>query len=218
MVPPSEFVAIADETGLILPINRALLEEACRQLLVWQAEFPCMPPLTVAMNIAPRQFAHPNVADDIGAILRQTGLDPGSLEVEILETVAMGNPEWAGQVIANLKALGVRLSIDDFGTGYSSLSRLQRLPVDKLKVDRSFISDLDSIETREIVRIILMLAHSIGLKVVAEGVETQGQLDQLKGLGCDLVQGYLLARPEPPEAITELMRRGLYAPVATQTL
>ena len=206
---PAEFIGLADETGLILPINRALIHEACQQLQAWQAEFPSEPPLTVSVNLTPKQFAHPNLAAEIASILQQTGLDPRCLELEILETVAMGNPEHGGQVIGELKATGVLLSIDDFGTGYSSLGRLQRLPVDKLKIDRSFIMSLESdAQSREIVRIIIMLAHGIGLKVVAEGVETEAQFEQLKGMGCDLVQGYLFSKPVEAARASELMRNG----------
>ena len=210
IVMPVEFITLADETGLILPINRALIHESCQQLLAWQMEFPSDPPLTVSVNVTPKQFGQPILAAEVAAIVRQTGLEPRCLELEILETIAMGNPEWAGKVISELKSVGVLLSIDDFGTGYSSLGRLQRLPVDKLKIDRSFIAGLESDpQSREIVRIIVMLAHGSGLKVVAEGVETPGQLELLKGMDCDLVQGFLLSRPAEAGRITELLRTGI---------
>ncbi len=209
LVMPGEFVPLADQTGLILPINRALMHEACQQLQAWQAEFPSDPPLTVSVNVTQKQFAQPKVAAEIASILRQTGLDPRCLELEILETIAMGNPEHAGQVIGELKAVGVSLSIDDFGTGYSSLGRLQRLPVDKLKIDRSFIASVESdAQSREIVRIIIMLAHGLGLKVVAEGIETRSQLDQLRAFDCDLAQGFLFSRPVEAMRSAELLRNG----------
>ena len=204
---PGEFIGLAEETGLILPINRILIHEACQQLVAWQAEFPSEPPLMMSVNLTAKQFGLPNVAGEIASMVRQTGLDPRCLELEILETIAMGNPEWAGKVIAELKATGVTLSIDDFGTGYSSLGRLQRLPVDKLKIDRSFVANLETdAQSREIVRVIVMLAHGMGLTVVAEGVENQAQLEAVKSMGCDLVQGFLFSRPVDAARIADLLR------------
>jgi PAS domain S-box-containing protein len=206
IVMPGEFIAVADEIGLILPINRQLLLEACQQLRVWHQLFPADPPLSVAINITPKQFAQPNLSAEIGEILRQTGMDPSCLDLEITETIAMADVRHSAVVLGELKALGARLSIDDFGTGYSSLSRLQGFPVDTLKIDRAFISRIDSdAETYEIVRIIIMLAHSLGLKVVAEGVETQQQMDMLKQIGCELAQGYLFSKPANHEAIQQLL-------------
>jgi PAS domain S-box-containing protein len=206
LVMPGEFIAVADESGIILPINRQLLDDACRQLRIWQALFPSDPPLTVNVNIAPKQFAQPDLASQIGKTLQETGLDPCCLNLEITETIAMADADRSAVVLAELKALGVRLDIDDFGTGYSSLSRLQRFPVDTLKIHRSFISCMDTdVETREIVRIIIMLAHGLRLNVVAEGVETQGQADMLKDMGCELAQGYLYSRPAPVEITERLL-------------
>jgi PAS domain S-box-containing protein len=206
LVMPGDFIAVADETGIILPINRQLLYDACRQLRAWQALFPSDPPLTVNVNITPKQFAQPDLASQIGKTLKETGLDPCCLNVEITETIAMGDADRSALVLAELKALGVRLDIDDFGTGYSSLSRLQRFPVDTLKIDRSFVSRMDTdVETGEIVRIIVMLAHGLRLKVVAEGVETQAQADLLRDIGCELAQGYLYSKPVPAETIEQLL-------------
>jgi diguanylate cyclase (GGDEF)-like protein/PAS domain S-box-containing protein len=155
MVSPVEFISVADETGLILPINRALLLEACTQLRSWQSQFDCDPPLTMSMNITPRQFALPDLAEGIGEMLKQTGVAPGTINLEIMETIAMGDADRALSVLSELKGLGVRLSIDDFGTGYSSLSRLPRFPVDALKIDRVFISNMNvDHESHEIVRLI----------------------------------------------------------------
>jgi EAL domain-containing protein (putative c-di-GMP-specific phosphodiesterase class I) len=204
---PGEFIAVADETGLILPINRQLLYEACKQLRSWQALFPFDPPLTMNVNIAPKQFAQPDLAVQIRNVLRETGLAPACLNLEITESIAMADADRSAVVLSELKALGVRLDIDDFGTGYSSLSRLQRFPVDTLKIDRSFISRMDTdVETREIVRIILMLAHGLDLKVVAEGVETTVQANMLKEMGCELAQGYLYSKPVPSKTIEQLLR------------
>ena len=208
LVPPGEFVSVANETGIILPMNRALLLQACERLRQWQEEFPSSP-LSISMNVSAREFEHPDLYREIAATLQQTGVPPSSLQLEIMETIAMGDAEKAGAVLAQLKALGVRLSIDDFGTGYSSLSRLQRFPVDTLKIDRSFISHMDSDqESREMVRIIVSLAHNFQLRVVAEGVETSVQADQLQELGCDLAQGYLYSRPVAGDAIPQLLAQG----------
>lgn len=208
LVPPGEFVAVANETGIILPMNRGLLLQACERLRQWQEEFPHVP-LYMSMNVSAREFENPDLAQGIAATLQQTGVPPSSLQLEIMETIAMGDAEKAGAVLAQLKALGVRLSIDDFGTGYSSLSRLQRFPVDTLKIDRSFISHMDSDrESREMVRIIVSLAHNFQLRVVAEGVETLPQADQLQQLGCDLAQGYLYSRPLAADAVPQLLARG----------
>jgi len=206
ILPPIEFIAVAEEIGIIIPMNRQLLREACQHLRSWQSEFPSSPPLTMSVNITPKEFAQSDLANEIRKALEQTGVDPGCLQLEIIETIAMGDAEKSGQVLSQLKALGVRLSIDDFGTGYSSLSRLRRIPVDTLKIDRAFISHMDSDpESREIVRIIIMLAHNLGLKVVAEGAETEEQISLLKQLNCEMAQGYFFSRPADDQAMLRLL-------------
>ena len=196
LLSPAHFIQIAEQTGIILPMNRLLLREACLQLREWHLQFPSDPPLTMSVNITPKEFAQPDFADQIGAILVDVGIDPSSINVEITETIAMADPQRSSLLLSELKALGVHMSIDDFGTGYSSLSRLQGFPVDTLKIDRTFVSKIDTDrETRQIVRIIIMLAHNLGLKVVAEGAETAEQVSLLKQLKCELVQGYFFARP-----------------------
>lgn len=208
LVMPADFIAVANETGIILAINRQLLYDACRQLNSWESQFPSDPPLTLNLNITPKEFAQPDLAAQIGKTLRETGMDPHRVNLEITETIAMTDAAKSEVVLSQLKALGVCLDIDDFGTGYSSLSRLQRFPVDTLKIDRAFISRMDTHpETREIVRIIVMLAHGLHLKVVAEGVETQAHVELLKEIGCELAQGYLYSKPVPAEAIEELLRK-----------
>jgi len=205
---PAHFIQIAEETGIILPMNRLLLREACIQLRAWHSQFPCDPPLTISVNVTPKEFAQPDLAAQIQAILVEVGIDPSSVNVEITETIAMADPQRSSLVLSELKALGVHLSIDDFGTGYSSLSRLQGFPVDTLKIDRTFISKIDTdSDTSEIVRIIIMLAHNLGLKVVAEGAETAAQLSLLKHLKCDLVQGYFFARPGDHAAAQALLSK-----------
>ena len=196
MLSPAHFIQTAEETGIILPMNRLLLREACLQLRTWHSQFPCDPPLTISVNITPKEFAQPDLASQIKAILVEVGIHPSGIDVEITENIAMADPQRSSLVLSELKALGVHISIDDFGTGYSSLSRLQAFPVDTLKIDRTFISKIDTdSETREIVRIIIMLAHNLGLKVVAEGAETAEQVTVLKMLKCEFVQGYFFARP-----------------------
>ena len=206
ILPPIEFIAVAEEIGLIIPMNRQLLREACQHLRSWQSEFPSSPPLTMSVNITSREFAQPDLATEIRKLLEQTGVDPGCLQLEITETIAMGDAEKSGHVLAQLKATGIGLSIDDFGTGYSSLSRLRRIPVDTLKIDRAFISHMDSDpENREIVRIIIMLAHNLGLKVVAEGAETEEHINLLKQLNCEMAQGYFFSRPADDQAMAKLL-------------
>ena len=208
MVSPIDFIPVADETGLILPINKALLLEACTQLRTWQSQFDCDPPLTMSMNITPKQFALPDLAEGIGEMLKQTGVAPSTINLEIMETIAMGDADRALSVLSELKALGVRLSIDDFGTGYSSLSRLPRFPVDALKIDRVFISNMNvDHDSHEIVRLIVMLAHSVGLKVVAEGTETEDQITELKRLNCEMAQGFLYSPPVDRKAAFGLLLR-----------
>jgi len=206
MVPPVEFIPVADETGLIIPMNRALYLEACQQLKSWQAKLNCTPPLTMSLNITPRQFAQPDLAKVIGEILDQSGIQPSAVNLEITETIAMGDADHAFSVLSDLKALGVRLSIDDFGTGYSSLSRLPRFPIDALKIDRVFISQMSvDHDNHEIVRLIISLAHSLGLKVVAEGTETQDEVNELKHLKCEMVQGFLYSPPVDSVKAFELL-------------
>ncbi len=210
MVSPAEFIPVADETGLILPMNRRLLFDACRQLRSWQTQYQCDPPLTMSVNITPRQFALPELAKEIGATLQTTGVAPSTLHLEIMETIAMGDADRALGVLSELKALGVCLSIDDFGTGYSSLSRLPKFPVDALKIDRVFISNMHNDRgSFEIVRLIIMLAHSVGLKVVAEGTETEEQIRELKKLGCEMAQGYLYSPPTDAKKASELLAANL---------
>ena len=216
LLSPIEFIGVAEEIGLIVPMNRQLLREACQNLRSWQSEFPSSPPLTMSVNITPREFAQPDLASEVRKSLEQTGVDPGSLQLEITETTVMEDAEKSGRVLAELKALGVLLSVDDFGTGYSSLSRLRRIPVDTLKIDRAFIShmDIDS-ESREIVRIIIMLAHNLGLRVVAEGTETEEQINLLKQLNCEMAQGYFFSRPADGQAMLKLLARNRSAGAAS---
>jgi PAS domain S-box-containing protein len=206
VVPPAEFIKVADEIGLILPINRKLLYDACRQVREWHAMFPAEPPLTISVNITAKQFAQPDLAAQIREILEQTRMDPRWVDLEITENIAMADAERSALVFGQLKALGVHLSIDDFGTGYSSLARLQQFPVDTLKIDRTFIFGMESDpETQEIVKIIVALAHNLGMEVVAEGIEEDSQMLALKNLGCELGQGYLFSKPADAASMQQFL-------------
>jgi EAL domain-containing protein (putative c-di-GMP-specific phosphodiesterase class I) len=203
---PAEFISVAEETGLILPIGNWVLREACRQNHNWQLQFPSEPSFTVAVNVSAKQFAHPGLISEVNHILRETSLGPHSLKLELTESIAMREVELTIGVLNKLKAVGVRLSIDDFGTGYSSLSYLHRFKFDTLKIDRSFISQMDDkIESSQIVQAIITLAHNMGMEVVAEGVETSEQASQLKSLGCEYAQGYFFSKPISEEAIRQLL-------------
>ncbi|MCA1847199.1 MAG: bifunctional diguanylate cyclase/phosphodiesterase, partial [Actinobacteria bacterium] len=183
-----------------------VLEEACRQIRDWQVRFPGAEPLVVAVNLSARQFAQPDLADQIADVLDKTGVDPAQLSVEVTESVMMEDVDSATLMTRKLKGLGLNLAIDDFGTGYSSLSYLKRFPVDYVKIDRSFVMDLgESNVDSEIVRAVIRLASAIGMRTVAEGVETEHQLRQLRAMGCPLVQGYYLARPQPAAAIEAML-------------
>jgi PAS domain S-box-containing protein len=206
VVPPSDFIPVAEETGLIVPINRALLLESCQQLRTWQAEMKCAPPLTISVNVTARQCLLPDLAKEIGAIIEESKVPTEVVNLEITETVVMEDPDFWVALLSDLKALGTRISIDDFGTGHSSLSRLQRLPIDYVKIDRLFISRMTADhESREIVRFIIMLAHSVGAKVIAEGTETEAQLEELERLGCEMVQGFYYSPPVEAKKAFELL-------------
>jgi diguanylate cyclase (GGDEF)-like protein/PAS domain S-box-containing protein len=207
-VSPGEFIPLAEETGMILPIGRWVLREACRQVKAWQERWPTPTPLTIAVNLSARQLQHPGVVDEVSAALAAAGLDPRSLVLEITETAIMEQLDAAIRILTELRRLGLRLALDDFGTGYSSLSYLQRLPVDILKIDRSFVGGVArSTEDSALARGILTLGQTLGLEVVAEGIETAEQLAALRELGCQLGQGYFFARPLGPAAVDALLER-----------
>jgi len=196
LVSPAEFIPIAEETGLIMPIGRWVLVEACRQMVAWRDAFGPDYPLEVAVNLSGRQLALPDIVAQIGEVLRETGLEPARLRLEITESVVMEHPEVVSTMLQELRLLGVKLSIDDFGTGYSSLAYLQRFPADTLKIDRSFVSPMGSRgENSEIARTIVTIGHNLGMRVVAEGVETAEQLAHLRGLDCEGAQGYFISKP-----------------------
>jgi len=196
LVPPKEFIPVAEETGQILSIGQTVLESACRQAREWQQTYPAAPPLFVSVNLSVKQFNQPGLVENIASLLEQFQLPPRCLKLEITESVFSDNIEAAVGLLTELRELGVQLSIDDFGTGYSSLSYLQRFPIDTLKIDRSFVTQMmENEENLAIVRTIVALARNLGMDVVAEGVETEDQLKLLRKLECENGQGYLFSTP-----------------------
>jgi diguanylate cyclase (GGDEF)-like protein/PAS domain S-box-containing protein len=196
LVFPSDFIPLAEETGLIVPIDWWVLHEACRQMHAWQTQFPTNSPLTISVNISSKQFLQPDLINQIQQLLQEIGLSPSSLKLEITESVLVENTESVAATLTQLQALGIQISLDDFGTGYSSLSYLYHLPINTLKIDHSFIHNMDVEVTKvELIRTIVALAWNLGMNVVAEGVETKQQMYQLKMLKCDSAQGYLFSKP-----------------------
>ncbi len=206
LVPPSEFIPVAEETGYIVPLGMWVLREACRQMALWHREFR-QSDLTISVNVSFRQLNDANLVAEVRRALSETGLPATCLKLEMTESSIMANTDNAILVLDQLKAMGIGLEIDDFGTGYSSLSYLNRLPFDTVKIDRSFVRELSKTgESAELVRTILDMARSMNMHVVAEGVETPDQLDALTSLGCDCAQGYLFSRPVDKDATQSLMR------------
>ncbi|MDQ7834797.1 MAG: EAL domain-containing protein [Humidesulfovibrio sp.] len=205
LVPPNDFIPHAEQTGLIVPIGAWALVEACREAARWEQNYSLPKNFSIAVNLSARQFAQPDLLRYLARALDETGLDPGRLKVEITETLVMQNPESMVHKLRGLREMGTKVSIDDFGTGYSSLAYLQRFPINTLKIDRSFVSDMDAFENLVIVRTIVSLAHNLGLDVVAEGIETQRQRDFLADLSCEFGQGYLFSKPLPQDRALEML-------------
>ena len=203
---PGQFIPLAEETGLIVPIGEWVLREACEQCMRWQQQG--FPPLRLAVNLSLAQFEQDDITETVAAILQETGIEPGLLELEITESIAMSNTQLVISKLQELVDLGVQISIDDFGTGFSSLSYLKIFPVHKLKIDRSFIADITNQSDSSIVSAIVTLATSLGLNVIVEGVETEVQRDYLPKLGCMEMQGYLFSRPLPADQFAHLLKKG----------
>jgi EAL domain-containing protein (putative c-di-GMP-specific phosphodiesterase class I) len=205
MVPPADFIPLAEQTGLIVPIGDWVLATACAQQKAWREAG--LPPLTISVNLSARQFQRQDLVELVARLIRETGCDPRYLALEITETAVMENPQAAVAIFRQLNEMGVQLAIDDFGTGYSSLSYLKRFPIDSLKIDRSFVHDIThDTDDATIVDSVIALAHSMHLKVVAEGVEDARQLQFLREHGCDQMQGYYVSKPVPASAIEAMMQ------------
>ncbi|HET8706726.1 MAG TPA: EAL domain-containing protein, partial [Pseudomonadales bacterium] len=208
MIPPLEFIPLAEERGLIIPIGDWALEEACLQQTRWTKAG--LPPLTMAVNVAASQFQHANLAEKVKDVIQKTQINPTLLEIEMTESAVMQDAEQLIVTLAALREIGVSLAVDDFGTGYSSLSYLKRFRLNKLKIDRSFVRDIqDDNEDLSIVKAIIALAHQMKISVIAEGVETSVQRDILKEANCDKYQGYYFSKPLPADEIETLLRKQL---------
>lgn len=207
LLSPNEFIPVAEETGLIVPLGKWVLAEACRQACAWRSEFAT--PLKMNVNLSVRQFQHPDLVEDVSEVLRQPGLEPACLSLEITESVAMVEPERTAAMLRELRELGLRLAIDDFGTGHSSLTYLiRRFRMDILKIDRSFIGEFaNDPEYKRIVSGIVGIARSLNLEMVAEGIETAEQYELLQSVGCDTGQGYFFSRPLSGEALSALLSK-----------
>jgi EAL domain-containing protein (putative c-di-GMP-specific phosphodiesterase class I) len=213
VIGPTQFISAAEDSGMIGPIGEWVLRTACVQVRAWQMSG--LPEMTMAVNLSARQCLDPHLHRTVARVLRETGLDPERLELEITESVAMNSAEAAVSNVRALRAMGIRLSIDDFGTGYSALSQLKCCPVGKLKIDQSFVRNLDSDATdAAIVRAIIFLGHSLNMTVIAEGVESGRQLAALTDYGCDEIQGHLLAPPMAAGEIPQIIRRSWNKPAA----
>jgi EAL domain-containing protein (putative c-di-GMP-specific phosphodiesterase class I) len=218
IIGPDAFIPVAEDTGLIIPIGTWVLQEACHQAAQWLRDDAVGVALAVGVNLSPRQLAQPNLAGDLARILAETGLDPPLLWLEITESAVAEDPERAVATLIELKGLGVRVAIDDFGSGYSWFSYLQRYPVDTLKIDRSFVKSLEAgSDNSAIVAGIIRMAQALDLTVVAEGVETSAQLEQLAQLDCDMTQGFYLSRPVPGRTITALLHDQTAKPLVTRS-
>ncbi|MHB1810653.1 MAG: putative bifunctional diguanylate cyclase/phosphodiesterase, partial [Solirubrobacteraceae bacterium] len=212
IVPPNEFIPLAEESGLIVPIGRWVLDRACRQAAAWAAAGLRT---GVSVNVSAYQLGRDDFVEDVQAALAASAIEPSALTLELTETALMRDVHAACKYLEEIKELGVRVAVDDFGTGYASLSHLQRLPVDILKIDRSFVTALNGqdwsrelLRSSELLEAILGVARALSLSVVAEGIEQQAQVAALESMGCEMGQGFLMARPAAPEAIGELLRAG----------
>ena len=200
MLGPDEFIPLAQQTGLIKPLTLHVVDEALRQCREWQEQHGLL--ISIAVNLSPRNLLDTDFPTEVQGLLDVRGVDPGLLEFEITESTMLSDPVRTKQILERLSEMGIRLSIDDFGTGYSSLSYLKGLPVNEIKIDRSFVMNMDSsLDDATIVRSTIDLGRNLGLEVVAEGVETEAIWNRLTSLGCNIAQGYFLSRPVPPDEL-----------------
>jgi len=208
LVSPAEFIPVAEQTGLIVPIDRWVMREACRQASAWAKDLPDDQPISMSVNVSVKQLNDAGLAEEVRETLEETGLDASRLTLEITESVLMQDAEATLAILRELKVLGIRLAIDDFGIGFSSLNYLRRLPVDVVKIDRSFVAGIASQSSEwTLARGIIRLVHELGLETVAEGVERADQRAHLRALGCRFAQGFFFARPMEPDAIAELLAK-----------
>jgi EAL domain-containing protein (putative c-di-GMP-specific phosphodiesterase class I) len=213
MVPPGEFIPLAEDTGLIVPLGEWVLSEACRQVAIWQRQFPSDPPLAVTVNVSAKQFSEPGMVEKTRLAVESSGLAPGSLRIELTESVLVETGESILAVLVGLRRVGIQLYLDDFGTGYSSLSYLHKFPIQTLKIDRSFVSRLGvEGENAAIVNTIVGLAHELGLNVIAEGVETGDQVVHLKAIRCENAQGFYFSKPMPAAAVEHFLSANVETP------
>jgi diguanylate cyclase (GGDEF)-like protein/PAS domain S-box-containing protein len=207
IVPPMEFIPLAEESGIIVPLGRWAIQEACRQVRIWQKEIPADEPISLGVNLSARQLRHPNIVRDVADALDDSGLPPSRLILEITESVLMIDTTATLNRLFQLKSLGIRLAIDDFGTGYSSFAYLRRFPVDILKIDKSFVDGVATEPTASaLVDAMIRIGKTLRLETVAEGIEKVEQADRLRALQCDIGQGYLFSRPLPSDAISQFLR------------
>jgi predicted signal transduction protein with EAL and GGDEF domain len=206
LLNPDEFVPLADESGLVVPMGERVLREACLRAREWQAEYPCLPPLMMCVNLSARQLTRPDLAEMVEGILKETGLEGRCLTLDVTETVYVSTLEGNTMDLDRLRSMGVRISLDDFGTGYSSLSYLKRLPADAIKIDKSFVRGLgEDVEDTAIVGMVVELAHTFGMEAIAEGVETEAQAELLREMGCDFAQGFHISKPLLPDDVSRLL-------------
>ena len=208
MVPPLEFIPCCEEIGVIIPAGIWIMREACKQLRIWTQKLPAVADLTISVNLSAQQLNEPDLISHISQIIEETGISASSLVLEITESVVIRDAESAKKILSQIRALGVRLHMDDFGTGYSSLSCLHEFPLDGLKIDRRFIQNID--ERRDyaaVVHAIVSLARNLGMKLIAEGVETASQVSMLQALECDLAQGYHFDVPREAAGAEEFIQR-----------
>jgi EAL domain-containing protein (putative c-di-GMP-specific phosphodiesterase class I) len=206
LVLPAEFIPVAEDTGLIVPIGRWVLREACRQVRLWQADSPQPLPVRIGVNISVKQLEDPEFVADVAQALRDSGLAPEALILEITETILAQNLIATGEVLKGMKQLGVRVAVDDFGVGYSSLNNLRRLPVDIVKIDKSFVASLAQPEEMALTSAIVALSKALNLQTLAEGVEHAEEASELRALGCNAAQGYFFAKPIDAAQMGEVLR------------
>jgi Amt family ammonium transporter len=219
LVPPGDFIPLAEESDLMVPIGAWVLEEACRQAVGWRDNVEMARPFKLAVNLSARQLAYEGLVDQVADVLRRTGMEPSWLCLEITETALVQDVASSTERLRALKSLGVTVAVDDYGTGYASLVYLRQLPVDCVKIDRSFVEGITfNQQDMVIVASVISLAHSLGKVALAEGVETKEQLDRLAALDCDLAQGYYFDRPLPATAIQQLLTAGISGQLASAQL